>query len=611
MKQNRASESGPLNWRILTTLALCSGSAWLALFSFAATLRTVTYVDGGFTFANPVELTKTPISPIFFQQDGEPEIHVDNYGDIYVTAINGVPGGTDLWKSTDKGATFVYLGEPDGAQDKCSTLLQCAGLGGGDDSTDVSPGGYLYVSSLWIGNVTVSTSMDGGTGGTEPGQAWQVNPAAASVIVDDRQWIAAYGPQTLNMTYRQAPGTGALFFNKSTDAGKTFGTPVLVRSGNSTEGNLVVDPYNGNLYTTTIPSTATNQIHLIKSTDGGVTWTESTAYTAPAGANPAHKFTVLAIDRGGNLHLVFGQSNADGSYHVYLMSSTDQGVTWLPAVQVDTGTGNTAYAVMPWVAAGSPGVVDITWLGGPQSPNVFPSSWYVFFAQTTNALSGSPTFSQAQVTTKSIHDQDICFNGSACAANPRQSPGNRDLLEYYTITIDPNGNANIAYPDSLTPDCPSDTCINNSWFTKQTSGNSAYAPPPPPSSSTFGVNVTLPGSTGKAEPNMAVDSFNCLYSAAPGGANLWKSTDTGATFTKLANVPVLPTGGGDEDILPLPATTRPATLYYADLALADVSIRKSTNGGTSWFSPGTGGSAGEMDASSDRQWIAHDFVGNV
>ncbi len=176
MKKNPASEYGLLTWRIFIALVLCSGSAWLALFSFAATPRTVSYVSGGFTFATPVELVKSPISPIFFQQDGEPEIHVDNYGDIYVTAINGVPGGTDLWKSTDKGASFVYLGEPDGAQDHCNTLLQCAGLGGGDDSTDVSPGGYLYVSSLWIGNVTVSTSMDGGTGGTEPGQAWQVNP---------------------------------------------------------------------------------------------------------------------------------------------------------------------------------------------------------------------------------------------------------------------------------------------------------------------------------------------------------------------------------------------------------------------------------------------------
>src|SRR5438128_11012973 len=96
MKKNRASESGLLNWRILTALALCSVASLLAVFSFAATPRTVTYFMGGFTFSNSMELTKTPISPIFFQQDGQPEIKVDNYGDIYVMTLNGFPGGADL-----------------------------------------------------------------------------------------------------------------------------------------------------------------------------------------------------------------------------------------------------------------------------------------------------------------------------------------------------------------------------------------------------------------------------------------------------------------------------------------------------------------------------------
>ena len=574
--------------------------------------RTATNVASStLTFSAPIELTKTPISPIFFQQDGEPEIHVDIYGNIYVTAINGVPGGTDLWKSTTKGTSFVYLGEPDGAQDHCSTLLQCAGLGGGDDSTDISPGGYLYVSSLWIGNVTVSTSKDGGTGGTaNTDQAWQVNPAAAAVIADDRQWLAAYGPQTLNMTYRQAPGTGDLFFVKSTDAGKTFGAPVLVRSGNSTEGNLVVDPYNGNLYTTTIPANALNQIHLLKSTDGGATWAESTAYTGPIGTNPAHKFTILAVDRGGNIHLVFSQSNVDGSYHIYLTSSADQGVSWLSPVQVDSGTGNSTFGVMPWVVAGSPGVVDITWLGSTTSPNTFPSAWYVFFAQTTNALSTTPTFSQVQVTTNSIHDQDICFNGSGCAANPRTSPGNRDLLEYYTIAIDPDGNANIAFPDSLTPDCPSNACQTNTWYTKQTAGPSAYAPPPAPASATFTANIAV-GSPG-GEPGIKVDSHNCIFTTTPGNPWVWKSVNLGASFlppvNPVANNPNA--GGGDEDILPIlkPGGVRPDDLYFADLALDDVNIEKSTDGGSTWFEPGPGGVGGIVSVSVDRQWLAFDHA---
>src|SRR5438270_2925825 len=124
------------------------------------TRAATTTTAASFAFSTALQLQR-PLSLIFFQSGGEPEIKTDIFGNIYVTAIQGNPGGVDLWKSTDKGTTFPYLGEPDGAQDKCTTVPQCAGLGGGDDSIDVSAGGYLYVSSLWQGNVTLSTSKDG------------------------------------------------------------------------------------------------------------------------------------------------------------------------------------------------------------------------------------------------------------------------------------------------------------------------------------------------------------------------------------------------------------------------------------------------------------------
>jgi len=270
--------------------------------------RVPVYTAGAFTFSAPLQLGGKPISPIFFQADAEPEIKSDLFGNIYVTAINGVPGGVDLWKSVDKGATFPYLGQPDGLQDQCSAATpQCVAAGGADDSIDVSEGGYLYVSSLYIGSVTFATSMDGGAGGVQPGQAWTVNHLSTGVPIEDRQWIAAYGPQTVYMTIRQAPGTGRLLFTKSTDAGKTFSAPTLLTSADSTEGNLVVDPYTGYLYTTFIPTSAPNRIDLLKSVDGGATWTTKTGiFTGATGENPGHKFTILAIDRGGNLHLAFG-----------------------------------------------------------------------------------------------------------------------------------------------------------------------------------------------------------------------------------------------------------------------------------------------------------------
>jgi hypothetical protein len=214
---------------------------------------------------------------------------------------------------------------------------------------------------------------------------------------------------------------------------------------------------------------------------------------------------------------------------------------------------------------------------------------------------------------KSIHDQDICFNGSGCTDVPRQGGGNRDLLEYYTITVDPDGNANIAYPDSLTPDCPADACINNAWFVKQSSGASAFAPPAAPTAATFGTNVNVAANGGGgAEPNSKVDSHNCIFSAAPGNPDFWRSTNLGASFLAPVNPVADETGliGGDEDVLPVPQVSgaRPDSLYFADLGISSVHIRKSTDGGATWFAPGTGGVAGEVSVSSDRQWLAYDRV---
>src|SRR5437870_2579915 len=489
MKRNRASESGLFNWRVLTALALCSAAGLLGMLSFAAPpspVRTPIYQAGSFSFGTPKQLL--PGNPVLGFQDVEPEIKVDIFGNIYVTAIEGVPAGVDFWKSTDQGASFAYLGQPDGAQ--CPAGQTCtsdAGVGGGDDSIDVSSGGYLYVSSLWLGSVTMSVSTDGGIGGVAPGQAWNVNPVAAAVPSDDRQWVAAYGPQTVYMSYRQILAAGAnasnvIFVAKSTDGGKTFPAQVATFPPTSEvtarrEGNLVVDPYSGNIYTTFRPQELNGhtraEMWFLKSTDGGANWALSKIYQGPAGTDIGNIFPVLAVDRGGNLHLAFSQcdynsgSQNSSNCQVMLMSSADQGTTWLDPVRVNNGPGTT-YAIFPWMVAGSPGVVDLTWYGSDINNSTQSANWHMYFAQTTNAMSSSPVFSQVQAIPQVVHNQDICLKGGACGNAPA---GNRDLLEYYSMTLDPEGNANIAFADDFNN---SSSGLARTWFTKQTGGPSAY-----------------------------------------------------------------------------------------------------------------------------------------
>jgi hypothetical protein len=585
--------------------------------ALAIPTRAAAYIPGNFSFTAPLELTGHPPSPAFFQQDGEPEIAADLFGNIYVTAIQGVPGGTDLWKSTDKGASFAFLGQPDGAQDHCNPpVVQCVALGGGDDQIDVSAGGYLYVSSLWLGNVTMSTSYDGGVGGALPGQAWQVDGAAAQVVSDDRQWVAAYGPQNINMTYAataatRPPGGIGLFFVKSTDAGKTFGPPVEITAATAldtvnVEGNLVVDPYNGNLYTCYIPLNQNNVVRLASSIDGGSTWNVTTAYTGPAGTTNRGVFPIMAIDRGGNLHLVFTRTDASGSSHVFLTSTADpsDGVpAWLPAVQVDSGSA-TNTACQAWVVAGSPGVVDVAWMGSTAASAGVVSDWHVFFAQVTNALSANPTFAQNQVETASVHHGSICFNGGACNGTPHGEPNNRDLLEYFRVTLDSDGNLNFAYADSIN-NCDPTICVTNTWYAKQTGGPSAYNPPASPQPATFAANLAMPNSSGTAEPNAWADSHNCIFGGSIGGPIDFISKDAGLSFTEHAVVVGTGLHGGDFDIKTIPNAdgSRPDQIYTADLGVVTVHIGKSTDGGNTYFQPGMMGAAGEVSVSSDRMWL--------
>src|ERR1044071_1400584 len=106
MKKQRTSESGLFNLRVLAAFALCS--AGVMLFGLAANpssvgraARTPTHLPSDFAFSNPVELVKSPYSQIFFQEDGEPEIHVDLYGTIYVTAIRSEEHTSELQSRVD------------------------------------------------------------------------------------------------------------------------------------------------------------------------------------------------------------------------------------------------------------------------------------------------------------------------------------------------------------------------------------------------------------------------------------------------------------------------------------------------------------------------------
>jgi len=468
-----SSGQGFTNFELADCGQLASGAYTVQVVTFAAVATSYTgtaslgpeptnvvgkarYKSGNFTWTSPI-LLPGPDDAVFGLQDIEPRVRADATGNIYAAGIEGIPAGTDTWKSMDGGKTWTYLGQPDGAQ-AASAEARGGGLGGGDEDLAISDSGLVYVNSLWIGSDTQSTSFNGGN-------TWLVNPFSSDVPLVDRQWIASLGNSILYFTTKQLGadlnGTQSIFVNKSFDGGITWPqvtqvtTPVLgVKTGD--QGNIEVDQVNGNVYTVFFGADG-HTLYIARSTDGGLNFTVKLVYAASPSTSLVNVFPSVAIDHASNVYIVFSDS-----HNVFITSSKDQGATWSAPARVNNGSG-TKSAIGPWITAGDAGKVDVTWWGTTAASNNDPTAqWHVFFAQSLNATASIPTFSQSTVTGV-MHAGAICTDGTGCAK------GTRNLAEYFAPGLYLDGSEMIVYSDDYNNASP------RAVFVRQNGGSKLYS----------------------------------------------------------------------------------------------------------------------------------------
>ena len=394
-------------------------------------------------FAAPTAGAASFGSPVVVSQvdTAEPGIDVAPNGNIYVNAPSGLlsnlPGSPSyVWRSQDGGATWTLT--PFGAR----TNLP----GGGDSDIALPPGsGKLFMTDLWLGSSTVSTS-------TNQGQTWKANPLEGTPI-QDRQWISATSNKVAYHLTHQLPA--GLIVSRSIDGGLTYpirtiaATPLDQTGCICPPGTMVSRPGSNALGLKDrvgfVYATSTGGVNFARSTDGALTFSQHEVSPA-SDAQTSGAFPVVSAAGGQRLVAVW-QESLDQSTRVRYSTSADWGNTWSsPKTLLDSGT-----SLFPWVAAsGSKIAVSLYHTSAAGTPATVPegAEWFESYLESTD---GGATFSGLQSADPTpVKTGPICTEGINCS-------GDRELLDFQSVALDGARRANLAYARSV--DGNSDTQI--------------------------------------------------------------------------------------------------------------------------------------------------------
>jgi hypothetical protein len=399
---------------------LVSALAALGLMALAAAPA------GAATFGSPVVVTG--------DDTGEPGINVAADGTTYVNAPSGLlsnaPGSPSfVYRSQDGGASWLKL--PAGGRANLP--------GGGDSNISLDPvTGKIYMTDLWLGSATISSSAD-------KGQTWTANPFEGTAV-QDRQWISTPGGNTVYHLTHQIPS--GLVVSKSIDGGVSFpvrtvaATPADQTGCVCPSGNLISEAGGGLLgggdKVGLVYGTSSGGVKFAKSTNGALTFTNVNVSPA-SNADTTQAFPVVANGGGGHLVSVWLEVFGSTSSRIQISTSSDWGSTWsTPRTLVSGGA-----SVYPWVdASGSKVAVSVYHTSTAGEPNTVPDSaqWFETYLESTD---GGTTFSAPQtVDPTAVKTGPICTQGTGCN-------GDRELLDFQSVALDPSNRANLAWTHSI------------------------------------------------------------------------------------------------------------------------------------------------------------------
>lgn len=408
--------------------------------------------------------------------DGEPSIAIDRrHGDAaYVVApiggpaaLGGFESGTDFWRSFDHGATWTW------SQPRFS-LNSTAGF---DNHVVVDGSGAVLIADLAATTVFVGKS-------TDQGANFQFGSAGGNDA--DRQWLAVYTPPGAttstkyfldyhdinvdNLPYECIGSNGGTAWEVACHPMTTNAIVAANAFGNTFNGNQVFDSrgvVNAVFASPALgdPNLTTRNIYLAQSADG-IAWTNTLVYQAPVGSDVGGLFPVIAVDAADDLFVVWSERIAPaGASVIKLASSSDHGATWSKKPVTLSMAGQSA--VLPWIAAGARGQVDVVWVGSTSASTNDPTAdWYLYMAQSQTALSGTG-FTVSRVTPQPVRYGTVCLSGIGCTTG---FDDGRILLDFTSVDYDSACDAFIAYANSGPEGTYGDPSMPFTDVARQTSG---------------------------------------------------------------------------------------------------------------------------------------------
>ena len=169
--------------------------------------------------------------------------------------------------------------------------------------------------------------------------------------------------------------------------------------------------------------------------------------------DPNTLFPGFAEDKARNLYVVWVNGK---DYQVYYSwaKPTKNGRDWGAwSAPIKINRPPSAVQLMPWVAGGGNGIIDVVWYGtdktlaqlGSKGPSAKANQqWWTWFAQIDHATSKKPHIVQSVASQHPMHYNDICMLGLGCIT----ATGNRNIADFFEVVIDNQGRARIVYTDT-------------------------------------------------------------------------------------------------------------------------------------------------------------------